>query len=60
MIQKIEVVLKIEKNKDQRLLGVDDWLLRSKKVKIQESKSEIGVENFWKSRSGVGSQFPKI
>ena len=34
------------KFKDQRLLGVDDRLLRSKKVKIQESKSGIGVENF--------------
>ena len=45
-------VWKNDFGKDQRLLGVDDRLLRSKKVKIQESKSGIGVENFWKSRSG--------
>ena len=27
-------------------------LPRSKKVKFQESKSGVGVENLWKSRSG--------
>ena len=45
--------------KDQRLLGVDDRLPRSKKVKFQESKSGVGVENCWKlkSESGVDSDF---
>ena len=45
--------------KDQRLLGVDDRLPRSKKVKFQESKSGVGVENCWKSRSGSRESISK-